>query len=285
MRKPFRTDLAEEAVSARKAAFLDGVEVFEKKEKGFPLYDVRVKTFKASQALEKPTGRYLTFSLYDGYKSVKNGFSDAVSVLSEAIRAFLPKEGEILVAGLGNREVTSDAIGPETLRSIVVTRHLIRSLPDSFGSLRPVSALAPGVLGVTGIESGDILEGVFREISPKALVVIDALAAESASRLLTTVQITDTGLVPGSGVGNARAKLTPEALGVPVIAIGVPTVIYAETLLREAAGALSSPFGDLIVTPKEIDGAVKDVSKLIGYSLDLALFDGMTLSDAAHFLS
>lgn len=285
MTKAIRTDLAEEALSARKADDLSGVASSERTEKGFRLYDVRLETSEASEALGKPIGRYVTFSLYKGYKNNKNGFSDAVSVLSGIISSFLPSDGEILVAGLGNRFITSDAIGSETLRSIVVTRHLVKSLPGSFGGVRQISAVAPGVLGTTGLEACDVLQGIFKIASPKALVVIDALAAESASRLLTTVQITDTGLVPGSGVGNARAKLTPETLGVPVIAIGVPTVIYAETLLREADQALNSPFGDLVVTPKEIDSAVRDIAKIIGYALDLALIKDITISDVAHFLS
>ena len=284
MRK-FRTDLAEEAVSTRKAESLDGVVVNESCKKGFRLYDVKIETVEASGVLDKPMGRYLTFSLYNGYKNKPNGFSDAIAVLSEAISGFIPEEGDVLIAGLGNAAITPDSVGPEALQSIVVTRHLKKSLPDDFSSLRSVAAVAPGVLGETGIESADILRGVFREISPSLLIIIDALAAESASRLLSTIQITDTGLVPGSGIGNARAKLTPAALGVPVIAIGVPTVIYADTLLKEADRTVTSPFGDLIVTPKEIDSAVKEIAKIIGYSLDLALFEGMTIEEAAHYLA
>ena len=281
----YRTDLAEEVLSAQKASSIEGVDVSEQSRNGFRLYSVKVNSVTAEYLLGKPRGRYLTFSLRKDYKFDKSGFSDAVSILSDAISEFLPRQGDILVSGLGNTAITSDAVGPMTLQQIIVTRHLVNTLPERFREVRRVAAFSPGVLGVTGLEASDILSGIFSVFKPAALIVIDALAAESASRLLTTVQITDTGLVPGAGVGNARAALTPEKLGIPVIAIGVPTVIYTETLLRETSRDLASPFGDLIVTPKDIDTAVKDMAKLIGYALDLALFPGMTISDAAHFLA
>ncbi|MBR5742763.1 MAG: GPR endopeptidase [Clostridia bacterium] len=287
----FRTDLAEEAARGVPPGSLPGLETREEVREGFSFFHVAIRDRECAEKLGKPIGRYLTFSLKKGYKDDKGGFQTACRLLAEGFRGFVPPDGSALVAGLGNRFITSDAVGPETVRYVMATRHLSETLPDHFGAIRRVAAVSPGVLGNTGIESSALLSGIVREIRPDFLIAVDALASSSAKRLLTTVQITDTGLVPGGGVGNARAELTREKLGIPVIAVGVPTVIYAASLFREAFGGrlppqnAGFPFDDLVVTPREIDGAVEDLSRLIGYALDLALHPGMTLSDIAGYLS
>ena len=286
----FRTDLAEEAARRIETGSLPGLQTNEEFRDGFGFYRVTVSDEVTARKLDKPVGRYLTFSLKKGYRNEEGGFQKACRLLADGFAEFLPREGRALVAGLGNRFITSDAVGPEVLRHVMATRHLSDTLPEFFPSIRRVATAAPGVLGSTGIESASFISGIVKEIRPDILIAVDALAASSASRLLSTVQITDTGLVPGGGVGNARAGLTREKLGIPVIALGVPTVIYASSFLRDAPSEnedlLSGyPYGELVVTPREIDEALSELSKLVGYALDLALHPGMTLSDVTSFLS
>ena len=175
------------------------------------------------------------------------------------------------------------------------TRHLVEQVPEHFGSFRPVAALAAGVLGTTGVESGELVRAVVEKIRPACVVVVDALASRSLSRVCTTVQLADTGIVPGSGVGNARFALNQETLGVPVIAVGVPTVVDAATLASDVlaqAGrddldpeALRGAGDGLLVTPRDIDARVADLAKVIGYGINLALQPGLTIADIDLFLS
>ena len=205
----------------------------------------------------------------------------------------LEKNGNCLVVGLVTRDITPDAVGPDTVDCVMVTRHLTERMPEEFAAFRPVSAVCSGVLGTTGIESGDLVRAVTEQVRPAAVIVIDALASREPQRLCRTVQIADTGIVPGSGVGNARQAINRETLGVPVIAVGVPTVVDAATLTvdlaaRAGADLNAADFGDagsLIVTPRDIDKNVRDIAKLIGYGLNLALHDGLTVEDVDMFLS
>ncbi|MEG1396310.1 MAG: GPR endopeptidase, partial [Oscillospiraceae bacterium] len=190
--------------------------------------------------------------------------------------------------------ITPDAVGPLALGKTLVTRHLITQLPEHFGGFRPVSAVAAGVLGTTGMESGEVTAALVAKTAPAAVIVVDALASRSISRLCTTLQIADTGITPGSGVGNHRGTLNRETLGVPVIAIGVPTVVDGGTLaldLLEEAGqgdldptSLGGIGGDLFVTPRDIDVRVADAAKVIGYGISLALNPHLTVEDIAGFL-
>ena len=193
------------------------------------------------------------------------------------------EEGCVLVAGLGNRAITPDAIGPKVQEHTLITRHLVHGLPDYFGHFRPVAALSPGVLGTTGMESGELVRSVCRDLHPACVVAVDALASRSLSRLCRTVQISDSGIAPGSGVGNHRTALTRQDLGVPVLAIGVPTVVEAGTLAADLLGTEEVPeLGegkDLLVTPKDIDSQVEDLSRVIGYGLSLALQPELELRD------
>lgn len=199
------------------------------------------------------------------------------------------------MVGLGNRAITPDNIGPKAADHTMVTRHLVEQVPEHFGAFRPVAALAAGVLGTTGVESGQLVRAVAERIRPACVLCVDALAARSVRRVCRTVQVADTGITPGSGVGNAREALNAQTLGVPVIAIGVPTVVDAATLTRDVlaqAGreelephALGEAGGGLIVTPRDIDTQVHDLAKVIGYGINLALHPGLTIQDVELFLS
>ena len=197
------------------------------------------------------------------------------------------------MAGLGNRNITSDALGPYALDNTIVTRHLIEKIPEYFGEMRSVAAIAPGVLASTGMETEEIIGAVSKNEDISLIIAVDALASRSIKRLCRTVQISDTGISPGSGVGNHRNALNRETLGVPVIAIGVPTVVYAGTLAYDIAvnagidaneSELSIYSGDLIVTPRDIDENIRDMAKLIGYGINLALQD-ITVEDINMLLS
>lgn len=184
-------------------------------------------------------------------------------------------EGEtVLVAGLGNRGMTADAVGPLALESLLVTRHMIRALPRQFRGFTPVAALAPGVLAQTGMEAAELLRAAADAAGAGAVVAIDALAARSRDRLCATVQLGDTGLIPGSGVGNRRNALDRETLGVPVVAVGVPTVIAA------------APGGgeELFLTPRDIDEKVRELGRVIGYGVTLALQPGLSVEDITGLL-
>lgn len=280
-----RTDLAYEAYTAHEAEAIPGVSVNEERHKLFGIHKVTISSSEGERRLGKPSGHYTTLEIASHYRYDPSGFQTILQAISKITSDYIPKSGSCLIAGLGNAAITADAIGPGVLQKLFITRHLQKSLPEPFNSLRPVSAVAPGVLGTTGIESGDIIHAIIEYIHPKFLVVIDSLAAGSSARLLNTIQFCDTGLVPGSGIGNARASLTPENLGVPVIAIGVPTVIYADTLLSEAESDGNSDLHRLVVTPKEIDQAIRNLSKLIGYGLNLSLHPTLSQADLEHLLS
>lgn len=200
----------------------------------------------------------------------------------------LPGQGPVLVAGLGNAAVTPDAIGPRALDHLVVTRHLGGSFPQ----LRPVSAIAPGVLGTTGLESVEVIRGIVERSEPCCVVVLDALASRSLERVCTTVQLTDTGISPGSGVGNRRAAFDRETLGVPVLAVGVPTVVDASTLLEDVLEENECKNGknpikndhSLVVTPKDIDARVGHIARLLGYGVSLGLHRSLRVEDVSCFV-
>ena len=218
----------------------------------------------------------------------------AVSALlgEELGRLLPPGEGDVLVIGLGNRTVTPDALGPLAVDHTLVTRHLRRERPELTGAMASVCALSPGVMGVTGIESGEIVRAVVDAVSPRAVIAIDSLAARALDRLSSTVQLTDTGIQPGSGVGNHRAALTRETLGVPVLAVGVPMVIHAAALARDAFRLLSDEdesrldalmrelmdgdLGDMIVTPREVDDLVDNAAVMLAGGINRALHPGLS---------
>ena len=285
-----RTDLALEAKELREEAQLPQVESTEALTQGFLLNTVRVTGPEGAKALGKPEGIYHTLDLAALGRREEDAFPRAVEALKELLSPLLPPEkGEVLVVGLGNRAITPDAVGPKTADRVLVTRHLISMAPEHFGDFRPVAALAAGVLGTTGVESGEIVQALCRKLSPKAVVAVDALCARRVERLCATVQLSDTGISPGSGVGNHRFSLDQESLGVPVIALGVPTVVEGATLcadLLEGAGKeldpdslKEQPGASLFVTPRDIDQRVEDMAKVMGYALSLALQPELSLKD------
>lgn len=268
---------------------LPGVATKESVREGFPLTEVRVLDKTGAEAVGKPVGTYLTLEIGGREGRESDFFSRAVEAVAKELKKLLPKsaKGSALVVGLGNRAITPDAVGPWAVDKTVVTRHLVARLPKAFGEFRPVSAVATGVLGTTGVESGELVKALCDRIQPEVVIAVDALAARSAGRLCTTIQLADTGIVPGSGVGNARFALTKEALGVPVMAIGVPTIVRASVL---AAGLGSGSeeqeqLGDLLVTPKDIDASAAELAKIIGYGVTMALQEGLSLADIDMFLS
>ena len=292
-----RTDLALEArelwqEQAGELTALPGVEARDVLREGVPVSTVRVLSKEGERALGKPRGNYVTLTLEGLANREEDIFRRAVRAvageLSELIRE-IPQNGLVLVAGLGNRAITPDAIGPKVHQNILVTRHLVRQMPEHFGSLRPVASLAAEVLGTTGVESGELVRAVCEKIQPSCVVAVDALASRSLKRLCKTVQIADTGITPGSGVGNHRMGLTRDTLGVPVIAVGVPTVVDGATLAADLLGTEELPdLGegrDLLVTPKDIDSQVNDLSKVIGYGVSMALQPGMEVDELELLLS
>ena len=298
----WRTDLALEAAqlwreSAGEAAELPGVESAEGLREGYPVTTVRILDGRGEQALGKPAGTYITLELDGLARRESDAFGRAARALAAELAPLLPRDprAPALVVGLGNRAITPDNIGPKAADHTMVTRHLVEQVPEHFGAFRPVAALAAGVLGTTGVESGQLVRAVAERIRPACVLCVDALAARSVRRVCRTVQVADTGITPGSGVGNAREALNAQTLGVPVIAIGVPTVVDAATLTRDVlaqAGreglephALGEAGGGLIVTPRDIDTQVHDLAKVIGYGINLALHPGLTIQDVELFLS
>ncbi len=297
-----RTDLAVEAKelwreSADKQTELKGVKSREKDSNGFRVTTVEILDDEGAHALNKPVGSYITIEIDRLIQREDNAFSLGAEALSSEICKLLKlKESDsVLVVGLGNEAITPDAVGPKTAKNTMVTRHLVEKMPEMFGSLRRVSVLVSGVLGTTGIESAEFIKAVTEKLKPDRIIVVDALASRKLARICRTVQLADTGIIPGSGVGNSRAAINSEKLGVPVIAIGVPTVVDAATLaadLAEQAGVkdinpedMSNYGGAMIVTPKEIDTNVSDISKLVGYGINLALHNSINIDDINMFLS
>ena len=290
-----RTDLALEArelwqEQSGAVSALSGVEARDTLREGIPVNTVKVLSEEGERALSKPRGSYVTLTL-EGLASREEGiFQRAVRAVAGELSGLMESNsGLVLVAGLGNRAITPDAVGPKVHQNVLVTRHLVRQMPEHFGALRPVASLAAEVMGTTGVESGELVRAACRELQPACVVAVDALASRSLKRLCKTVQITDTGITPGSGVGNHRMGLTRDTLGVPVIAMGVPTVVDGATLAADLLGTEDlPPLGegrDLMVTPRDIDSQVNDLSKVIGYGISMALQPGISLEELELLLS
>ena len=292
-----RTDLALEARElwqerAGAVTALPGVEARDSLREGIPVNTVRVLDGRGESALGKPQGTYVTLTLEGLANREEDIFQRSVRALAgemgQLLRS-LPGDGLVLVAGLGNRAITPDAIGPKVHQNTLVTRHLVRQMPEHFGALRPVASVTAEVMGNTGMESGELVRAVCEKLRPVCVIAVDALASRSLKRLCKTVQIADTGITPGSGVGNHRMGLTQDTLGVPVIALGVPTVVDGATLAADLLGTDELPDlnegRDLLVTPKDIDSQVSDLSKVIGYGISMALQPGLSLEELDLLLS
>ena len=291
-----RTDLA---VEAREIAGEDisGIDFNEYKENGLEISRLTVKTQRAGQLLHKEKGTYITIDLPPLTDNFTNTDKRLKTIGSE-IRRLLPVNGLVLVCGLGNMEITPDALGPKTSTQVLATRHITGEIAKATGldRLRPVAVIATGVTGQTGIETGEYLLSIVKKIKPTAIIAIDALASRRLERLGCTLQISDTGIAPGAGVGNHRTKINSDTMGIPVIAIGVPTVVDAATMASDLLNIKNendsnklkeqlTPNGrKMVVTPKEIDLLIDRASKLISMSVNYSLHKGLELEDLAMLM-
>lgn len=272
-----RTDLAIEAVADAEKLGENDIRRTEMTADGVRVTRLHVLSEKGAAVLGKPIGQYVTVQM-PPLSDDETRLSDYAKAVARELTALLPETGTVLVVGLGNRSVTPDTLGPSATDMVLATRHIRGEFARAAGldDLRPTAVLSPGVLGQTGTESSEIVRGVCREVQPAAVVVVDALAARSVERLGCTVQLCDSGIAPGSGVGNNRQPLNREVLGVPVIGIGVPTVVDAVTLVREYLREdTDAPVSDdqppMMVTPREIDLVIGRAARLIALAVNGAL--------------
>lgn len=299
--KSIRTDLAVEAhetmlnSSESAGTGIHGVEVQEKyhKRSRTHITSVTISTKNGARAIGKPMGHYITMEAPEMAQPDENYHREIAVELSHQLKELIPQlkdELSILVVGLGNRDVTADALGPAVIDNLCITRHIIKEYGKAAynkDKMHLVSSLTPGVMARNGMETAEIIKGVISQTSPELMVVIDALAARSTKRLNTTIQLTDTGILPGSGVGNHRIGLTQESLGIPVIAIGVPTVVDAATIVRSALENMEKgdhyinydnasvqstlqQLNNMFVTNKDIDETIKRLSFTISEALNMA---------------
>lgn len=322
-----RTDLVLEAREIYKENHkdevdIDGIEVIEESESDIRVTTVKVKNEEGAQKIGKPKGNYITIDIPD-FTAYDGETMDRVSqVLAEILGRLIEinVEKSILIVGLGNWQVTPDALGPKVTEKIMVTRHLQSVMPEAIDdSVRPVCSIAPGVLGITGIETVEIIRGVVEKIKPDLVICIDALAARKIERVNTTIQIGDTGISPGAGVGNNRKQINEENLGVKVVAIGVPTVVDAVTIANDAIDLVvdslisNSSSGndfykmlksldknekeklikevissksniDMIVTPKDVDLVINSLSKIIANGINMAVQPNMDMEEINKFM-
>lgn len=316
-----RTDLAletHEYLSGPEGERIPGVDTEEFEEDGVIVSRVTIRSDEGAERMGKAPGHYVTIQA-PGLRKRNRALQERVGStfgreLANMLR--LGPEETVFIVGLGNWNATPDALGPRVVNAVLVTRHLLDFVPqDLRGRLRAVSALAPGVLGLTGIETGDIIRGIVDRLRPDVVIAVDALAARKLDRILTTVQVADSGINPGSGVGNKRVALNHETLGCRTVAVGVPTVVHAmtiandtvEILVEQLKGkaqfyemldelgqndkeaviqeVLTPAYGDLMVTPKEIDIYIQDISKVVAGGLNAALHEGVALDEIMRYLS
>ena len=284
-----RTDLAMERLSGLGEGPVPGIAAEEWRQEPLSVHRVTVLDRRGEQALDRPVGQYLTAQLDRDAIWDSRWMWESAKALAALLRPLLPETGPVLVAGLGNRAMTCDALGPLALEHLMVTRHLTRAMPETFGNLRQVCALAPGVAGTTGLETAELIRGAVRQAEPAAVIAIDALAARSLGRLCRAFQLSDTGITPGSGACNPRQGLNRQTLGIPVIALGVPTVVEARTLALDLVpqGRLdekNAPDAGMLVSPKDIDLQVAKCARVLGYAVNLALQGDMDAVEMEQFL-
>lgn len=265
-----RTDLAVECFESAEKTKLDGVIVREND----AVTTVEVTNENGALALGKPKGKYVTLNV-QSFVTDTNVFDERLNEFSSVLKTVLPKNAaSVLVVGVGNENITADSLGPKTNDYVLATRHILPDLQKSLAAddLFNVATVTTGVLGETGIETAEIVKGIVRQISPDCVIAVDALAASSAERLGTTIQFSDSGISPGSGVGNHRDEISSTTVGVPVIAIGIPTVV--------STGVISGDGSDTaFVTPREIDRITEQGAKLIGMGINVCLQKSLSVSD------
>lgn len=320
----FRTDLAVEAKDMyvrENKRDIEGISVNEEVTEEIKTTTVKVETAEAGEKIGKPIGNYITIDFpelvfYDGetMDKVSNAVEKSLSDIID-----LKDEKMVLVVGLGNWRITADSLGPKVAEKIMVTRHIKELMPDSLDeAIRPVSCISPGVLGVTGIETGEVIKSVVEKIKPDLVICIDALGSRKLERVNRTIQISDSGISPGAGVGNHRMKLNEESLGVKVIGIGVPTVVHAATIANDVidlviedligkvekgkgfyemlnsidrnekeeiiSSVLDSDMGELMVTPKNVDSTIESLSKIIANGINMAIQPNMDMEEINKFM-
>mgnify|MGYP005800884633 FL=1 len=310
----FRTDLALERRDLYRKANkieneIEGIET-EEEEINDKIRTSRVKVIneKGAEAIGKPIGNYITIDIKNLKIATTEDIKSFSEVLTKELKTLIQKHAnnkdDILVVGLGNIYVTPDSLGPKVINEIDVTRHILEYMPEAIPeNTRPVSAISPGVLGTTGIETLEIIKGIVENIHPKLLIVIDALASRSIERISSTIQLADTGITPGAGVGNTRKDLSKDTLGIPVIALGIPTVVEAATIAADSLDlfiqkiqeeAKSNEFlnklqeedkyelikevlapedYNFIVTPKEIDDLIENMKDVVARGINFAVQD------------
>lgn len=286
----FRTDLAIESAE-QGVETPPGVKQESRQIDDIKLTKIVIEDEQGEKALGRPKGSYITAEL-PPLSDDEHNTEEKANLLGDELRSLLPEQGTVLVVGLGNQSVTPDALGPRAAGLVLATRHIRGEFARTTGldKLRPAAVFVPGVLGQTGVESSEMVKGICDIVKPSAVIVIDALAARSVERLGCTVQICDTGIAPGSGVGNNRMALNRETLGTLVIGLGVPTVVDARTVAveltgREDAGNAVSPRGaEMMVTPREIDLIIRRASQLVAMTINTALqpdYSPLSLMSAA----
>ena len=272
----FRTDLALERCEFLGKKETDGIEIEEFEAKKARVSRITVTNKNGEKLVGKPEGLYVTVEVAP-FAQHAQFIDDSLDALATEIRRMLPPSGSVLVAGLGNMKITPDALGPKCASMIFSTRHITGELLKETGlsGLRTVSSFSTGVTGDTGAQAGEVLKGLTEILKPDAVITVDALAARSVSRLGNTVQMCSTGIVPGSGVGNSRQEISEKTLGVPVVAIGVPTVVDAATLIADYSGkgnvSLAEGTRNMMVTPREIDMMIERAAKLTALAINCAL--------------
>ena len=307
----FRTDMAVERNEIYKknnslAEKIDGIENANKIIKDIEISKVKITNENGANALGKPVGNYITLDVKEIKNADEERIEEIAEIMADELRTVIGEHvsdtDDILVVGLGNRYVTLDALGPKVVPEIEVTRHILEYMPKIMPEdTRPVSAISPGVLGITGIETMEILNGIVQNIKPKMLIVIDALATRKLERISSSIQIADTGIVPGAGVNNARKEISINTLGIPVIAIGIPTVVDLATITNECINifienlqqkamsnstlnelkekdnyeeikeALIPKDYNMIVTPKEIDKLIDNMSEIVARGINKSM--------------
>lgn len=320
-----RTDLALEAHAymLETGGELSGVKLSERNEYEIKVTHVAVEEENAAKKIGKPIGNYITLELPDLRYIDKTIYENACKAISYEIDKLLnnsDKNKTVLIIGLGNRSITSDSLGPAVVDKLMITRHLFSYAPETLSDgLSSVCAIAPGVLGITGIETGEVIDGICEKIKPYAVICIDALASRSIERVLKTIQISDTGINPGAGVGNNRKEISKKTLGIPVIAIGIPTVVDAATITDDTLNLVvdnlikkcddSTPFfkmlnklnresrfnlikesvsqvmPDFFTTPKEIDIYISKAAELVANGINFAMHDNITFEDIKAYIS
>ena len=295
-----RTDLALEAheINAQ-AGREDGIRTEEETIDGFSITTVHVGEGEGERLAKKKAGTYINVDVGKSWLLASEGFAALVALLAGQLRKLFPADfsGTALVVGLGNYDITADSIGPKAVEKVVVTRHLRTLNPQLYESagFGDLCAFAPGVLGQTGMESAEIVRSIVAAVRPSLIVASDALASRRLARLATTVQLCDTGIYPGAGVSNRRSELSAETLGVPVISIGVPTVVDAATLAydllgenadeKTAAALLAGDGKDMFITLKESDVITKQTARLLGFAINRAFHGELSVEEMEELLA